>query len=300
MTDVIVRIERLAKRGKLSARTRLDRLVDGRGEVTLGATTGVGAGGTTLRNEHLTVEVDATDGTYSITTTDGLRVVGLGRLVDGGDGGDTYNYSPPKGDVAVDAPTAVRVRVEDAGAVLARAVIETDFDWPSHAIGDERRCTARATDTLPHTVVTTLELRTGEAKTGIDAIRAENWLFHHGDIDTPEGKAIRAQDLHATGVMMVLLNDAILPNLVQTTEGAPAIVHCGPFANIAHGTSSVLAQRMGLHLADYVVNETGFAADLGAEKFFDLVMPMCGHVPAAAAVDAAAANAIRHRRRARD
>jgi formate--tetrahydrofolate ligase len=75
-----------------------------------------------------------------------------------------------------------------------------------------------------------------------------------------------------------------MPNLVQTTEGAPAIVHCGPFANIAHGTSSVLAQRMGLHLADYVVNETGFAADLGAEKFFDLVMPMCGHVPSAAAV----------------
>jgi formate--tetrahydrofolate ligase len=61
-------------------------------------------------------------------------------------------------------------------------------------------------------------------------------------------------------------------------------VHCGPFANIAHGTSSVIAQRLGLHLADYVVNETGFAADLGAEKFFDLVMPMCGHVPSAAAV----------------
>ena len=67
-------------------------------------------------------------------------------------------------------------------------------------------------------------------------------------------------------------------------KGAPAIVHCGPFANIAHGTSSVLAQRMGLHLADYVVNETGFAADLGAEKFFDLVMPMCGHVPSVAVV----------------
>jgi formate--tetrahydrofolate ligase len=84
--------------------------------------------------------------------------------------------------------------------------------------------------------------------------------------------------------MMVLLNEAILPNLVQTCEGAPALVHCGPFANIAHGTSSVLAQRMGLHLADYVVNETGFAADLGAEKFFDLVMPMCGHVPSVAVV----------------
>lgn len=99
-----------------------------------------------------------------------------------------------------------------------------------------------------------------------------------------DGAAVTAADLKAVGPMMVLLNEAVLPNLVQTTEGAPAIVHCGPFANIAHGTSSVLAQRMGLHLADYVVNETGFAADLGAEKFFDLVMPMCGHVPAAAAV----------------
>jgi formate--tetrahydrofolate ligase len=101
---------------------------------------------------------------------------------------------------------------------------------------------------------------------------------------TYAGAPVRAADLHAVGPMMVLLNEALLPNLVQTTEGAPAIVHCGPFANIAHGTSSVLAQRIGLHLADYVVNETGFAADLGAEKFFDLVMPMCGHVPSAAVV----------------
>ncbi|MEZ5286109.1 MAG: formate--tetrahydrofolate ligase [Vicinamibacterales bacterium] len=99
-----------------------------------------------------------------------------------------------------------------------------------------------------------------------------------------EGRPVTAADLKAVGPLMVLLNDAIMPNLVQTTEGVPAIVHGGPFANIAHGTSSVLAQRLGLHLADYVVNETGFAADLGAEKFFDLVMPMCGHVPSAAVV----------------
>ena len=97
-----------------------------------------------------------------------------------------------------------------------------------------------------------------------------------------DGTPVTAADLNAVGPMMVLLNDALMPNLVQTSEGAPAIVHCGPFANIAHGTSSVLAQRLGLHLADYVVNETGFAADLGAEKFFDIVMPMCGHVPSVA------------------
>ena len=101
---------------------------------------------------------------------------------------------------------------------------------------------------------------------------------------TYSGAPVRAADLKAVGPMMVLLNDALLPNLVQTTEGAPAIVHCGPFANIAHGTSSVLAQRIGLHLADYVINETGFAGDLGAEKFFDIVMPASGHVPSVAVV----------------
>jgi formate--tetrahydrofolate ligase len=108
-----------------------------------------------------------------------------------------------------------------------------------------------------------------------------------------DGKAIRAHDLQATGAMMVLLNDAIMPNLVQTTEHTPAIVHTGPFANIAHGTSSVLAQRMALQLADYVVNETGFAADLGAEKYFDLVMPSSGLQPSAAVLIASVRSILR-------
>lgn len=99
---------------------------------------------------------------------------------------------------------------------------------------------------------------------------------------TRAGKPVRAADLKATGPMMALLADAILPNLVQTTEGTPALVHCGPFANIAHGTSSVLSQQMGLRLADYVVNETGFASDLGFEKYMDIVMPSSGIKPAAA------------------
>ena len=86
----------------------------------------------------------------------------------------------------------------------------------------------------------------------------------------------------ATGGMMALLADAILPNLVQTTEGTPALVHAGPFGNIAHGTSSILSQQMGLRLADYVVNEAGFAADLGAEKYIDIVMRASGIQPAAA------------------
>jgi len=96
------------------------------------------------------------------------------------------------------------------------------------------------------------------------------------------GRPITAADLGATGAMLALLDDAIQPNLVQTTEGTPALVHTGPFGNIAHGTSSIVAQKMGVRLADYVVNECGFAADLGAEKYFDIVMRCSGIQPAAA------------------
>ncbi|MGA9586669.1 MAG: formate--tetrahydrofolate ligase [Terracidiphilus sp.] len=96
------------------------------------------------------------------------------------------------------------------------------------------------------------------------------------------GRPITAGDLGATGAMLALLDDAIKPNLVQTTEGTPAVVHTGPFGNIAHGTSSILAHKMGVRLADYVVNECGFAADLGAEKYFDIVMRLSGIKPAAA------------------
>jgi len=98
---------------------------------------------------------------------------------------------------------------------------------------------------------------------------------------TRDGKPVTAKDLGATGGMMALLADAVLPNLVQTTDGTPAFVHAGPFGNIAHGTSSVLSQQMGLRLADYVVNETGFASDLGAEKYFDIVMRQAGITPSA-------------------
>jgi formate--tetrahydrofolate ligase len=101
---------------------------------------------------------------------------------------------------------------------------------------------------------------------------------------TRDGKPIRACDVHAVGGMMALLAEAILPNLAQTSDGTPAFVHTGPFANIAHGTSSVVSQKMALRLADYVVNEAGFAADLGAEKYLDIVMQQSGIKPAIAIV----------------
>jgi formate--tetrahydrofolate ligase len=96
--------------------------------------------------------------------------------------------------------------------------------------------------------------------------------------DSPSGKPVFARDIKAAGAMTALLKAAINPNIVQTLEGTPALIHGGPFANIAHGTNSVIATRLGLGLVDYLVTETGFASDLGAEKFFDIVV-RTGHVP---------------------
>ena len=96
---------------------------------------------------------------------------------------------------------------------------------------------------------------------------------------TREKKNIRASELKAAGSMAALLKDAIAPNLVQTLENNPAIIHGGPFANIAHGCNSVIATKSGLKLADYVVTEAGFGADLGAEKFFDIKCRKAGLTP---------------------
>jgi formate--tetrahydrofolate ligase len=99
-----------------------------------------------------------------------------------------------------------------------------------------------------------------------------------------EGEPVRARDLEAHGAMTVLLKDALRPNLVQTLDGVPALVHGGPFANIAHGCNSILATRTGLALGDVVVTEAGFGADLGAEKFFDIKCRFGELEPAAAVV----------------
>lgn len=99
-----------------------------------------------------------------------------------------------------------------------------------------------------------------------------------------DDQPVRAQDIQAVDAMCVLLKDAIKPNLVQTIEGTPVLIHGGPFANIAHGCSSVVATKTALKLADYVVTEAGFGADLGAEKFFDIKCRQAGLTPSAAVV----------------
>jgi len=97
-----------------------------------------------------------------------------------------------------------------------------------------------------------------------------------------DGKPITADDLKVTGTMTVILKDAVKPNLVQTMEGQPALVHAGPFGNIAHGANSVIADRVALKLADYVITEGGFASDLGFQKFCDIVCRVGGFAPSAA------------------
>ncbi len=107
------------------------------------------------------------------------------------------------------------------------------------------------------------------------------------------GEAVTADDLGAAGSMAALLVDALKPNLVQTLEGTPALVHCGPFANIAHGNNSIVADTLGLKLADYVVTENGFGAEMGFEKFVDIVCRRGGFRPSAVVV-VATTQALKH------
>ena len=102
--------------------------------------------------------------------------------------------------------------------------------------------------------------------------------------ETRDRKLVTLKDVKATGAMTVLLKDALQPNLVQTLEGNPALIHGGPFANIAHGCNSVIATRAGLRLADYTVTEAGFGADLGAEKFIDIKCRQAGLTPSAVVI----------------
>ncbi len=110
---------------------------------------------------------------------------------------------------------------------------------------------------------------------------------------TFEGEPVTAEQLRAAGAMTVLLKDTIKPNLVQTLEGQPALIHCGPFANIAHGNNSLVADRVALKLGDYVVTESGFGSDMGMEKFFHIVCRAGGLKPSAVVL-VATVKALKH------
>ncbi len=120
--------------------------------------------------------------------------------------------------------------------------------------------------------------------TGYEDLKERLGNIFVGNSRAADRKYVYARDLNAQGAMAVLLKDAIKPNLVQTMEGNPAIIHGGPFANIAQGVNSILGTKMGLSLTDYVVTEAGFGADLGAEKFFDIKCRAAGLAPHAAVI----------------
>jgi formyltetrahydrofolate synthetase len=111
--------------------------------------------------------------------------------------------------------------------------------------------------------------------------------------ETYDGEPISAEQIGGAGAMTVLLKDALKPNLVQTLEGQPAFVHCGPFANIAHGNNSLVADRVGLKLGEYLVTESGFASDMGMEKFFDITCRI-GDLRPSAVVLVATVRALKH------
>ena len=187
---------------------------------------------------------------------------------------------------------------------LLTAMLDNHIYWGNELGIDVRRVVWRRVmdmnDRALRAIVTSLEGNGAPAETGFDITVASEVmavLCLAGDLDDLQAGLARiivawrkdhtpitCADLKAQGAMAALLKDAILPNLVQTLEGHPALIHGGPFANIAHGCNSVIATKAGLALADYVVTEAGFGADLGAEKFFDIKCRKAGLAPEAAVI----------------
>ena len=187
---------------------------------------------------------------------------------------------------------------------LLTAMLDNHIYWGNELGIDVRRVVWRRVmdmnDRALRAIVTSLDGNGAPAETGFDITVASEVmavLCLAGDLDDLQARLARiivawrkdhtpitCADLKAQGAMAALLKDAILPNLVQTLEGHPALIHGGPFANIAHGCNSVIATKAGLALADYVVTEAGFGADLGAEKFFDIKCRKAGLAPEAAVI----------------
>jgi 2-O-(6-phospho-alpha-D-mannosyl)-D-glycerate hydrolase len=154
-----------------------------------GPLTGLEAGVGRLANEHLEVVVDPADGTLTLRSADGVEVSGADRLVDGGDGGDTYSFSPPAVDRTVDAPRSVRITTLEHGPVRARLLVERVYDLPTHGIGDVRSLSSRSDDTVEVEVRTVVELRAGErfvrVRTEIDNRVRDHRLRVHFPLPAP-------------------------------------------------------------------------------------------------------------------
>ena len=253
-----------------------------------------------------TVSIGLTEGLNRIgkKTTVVLREPSLGPVfgIKGGATGGGYSQVLPMEDINLHF-TGDFNAVEKAHNLLA-ALIDNNIQSKTSSIGlDPRTVTwKRVMDmndrSLRHVIVGLGGTSSGiPRETGFDITAASEIMAilclaeNFGDLKerlgnifigyTYDKKPVYARDLKANGAMAALLKEAIKPNLVQTIEGNPAIIHGGPFANIAQGTNSILATRMGLSLSDFVVTEAGFGFDLGAEKFFDIKCVKAGLHPSA-------------------
>jgi formate--tetrahydrofolate ligase len=240
-------------------------------------------------------------------TTVVLREPSLGPVfgIKGGATGGGYSQVLPMEDINLHF-TGDFAAIEKAHNLLS-ALIDNNLQNRQHSLGLDARTVVwkRVMDmndrALRHTVVGLGGTAMGVPReTGFDITAASEVMAilclstSRADLKrrlgnifigfTHDKKPVYARDLKAEGAMAALLKDAILPNLVQTLEGYPAIIHGGPFANIAQGTNTVLATRMGLSLSDYVVTEAGFGFDLGAEKFFDIKCQSSGLSPNAVVI----------------
>jgi mannosylglycerate hydrolase len=245
------------------------RPVDGEGPST-GVTAGPDVDGTVrLANEHLTALVDRETATCSLTTADGLHLAGLGRLVDGGDGGDTYNYSPPADDVLVERPESVTVTALDAGPVRARMLVDATYRWPTHAVGDAVACSRRSQETTLVPVRTILELRARErflrVRTELDNPCRDHRLRAHFPLPAPvEGSdaecafAVVRRGLTAEGGPgEVGLPTFVSRRFVDASDGASglAVIHDGLLEYEVVGD--------GRELALTLLRATGYLSRMG-------------------------------------
>jgi len=233
-----------------------------------------------------------------------MREPSLGPVfgVKGGAAGGGYSQVVPMADINLHF-TGDFHAISTAHALLS-AMLDNHLQQ-GNALGiDPRRITWPRTIDMNDRALRHAVIGLGGAASGV--VREERWVIvpaseimaivalatSRADLEARLGRIVvgssqaktpvRARDLKAAGAMAILLRDAICPNLVQTLEGGPAILHAGPFGNIAHGCNSILATRAGLALADVVVTEAGFGSDLGAEKFFDIKCRVGGLNPEAA------------------
>jgi formate--tetrahydrofolate ligase len=253
-----------------------------------------------------TVSIGLTEGMNRIgkKTTVVLREPSLGPVfgIKGGATGGGYSQVLPMEDINLHF-TGDFAAIEKANNLLS-ALIDNNIQSKTESIGIDPRTVKwkRVMDmndrALRRTVIGLGGTTSGVPReTGFDITAAseimailcladnlQNLKERFGNIFigyTYDKKPVYAKDLNAHGAMAALMKDAIKPNLVQTMEGNPAIIHGGPFANIAQGTNSVIATRMGMSLSDYVITEAGFGFDLGAEKFFDIKCVSSGLMPKA-------------------